>query len=151
MSPRAAWRLEQLGFSAVYDYTIGKVDWIAAGQPTEGPGPSAPRVLSALDPTVPVCRLHDDAAEAAAAARTQGWPICVVVNDARIVAGRLRAEKIGSDDHRPVEAVMEAGPATIRAHDDLAATLARMAERQVLVLLVTTPEGELLGALRPPR
>jgi hypothetical protein len=45
---------------------------------------------------------------------------------------------------------MEAGPATIRAHDELAPTLARMAERHVAVLLVTTPEGTLLGALRAP-
>ena len=31
MSPRAAWRLEALGFGGVYDYVAGKVDWIAAG------------------------------------------------------------------------------------------------------------------------
>ena len=65
MSPRAAWRLEQLGFTAVYDYTAGKVDWIAAGQPTEGPGPTAPRVISALDVTVPTCGLDADAGPAA--------------------------------------------------------------------------------------
>ena len=28
MSPRAAWRLLQLGFERVYDYTAGKIDWI---------------------------------------------------------------------------------------------------------------------------
>ena len=31
MSPRAAWRLESLGFSHVYDYVAGKIDWLAAG------------------------------------------------------------------------------------------------------------------------
>jgi CBS domain-containing protein len=108
-------------------------------------------VISALDATVPTCGLEAEAGRAGNDARERGWPLCVVVNDAGIVAGRLRVDKIADDDHRPAEQAMEAGPATIRAHDDLASTLARMAERHVTVLLVTTPEGELLGALRPPR
>ncbi len=36
MSPRAACRLEQLGFPEVYDYTAGKADWLAHGLETEG-------------------------------------------------------------------------------------------------------------------
>lgn len=36
MSPRAACRLEQLGFNEVYDYAAGKVDWLAHGLETEG-------------------------------------------------------------------------------------------------------------------
>jgi len=31
MSPRAASRLESLGFRDVYDYAAGKADWFAAG------------------------------------------------------------------------------------------------------------------------
>jgi CBS domain-containing protein len=148
MSPRAAWRLEQLGFSPVYDYAGGEVDWLAAGHPTEGPASSATRVISATDATVPTCGLNDLAGPAAAAAERAGWSICVVVNDARIVAGRLRVGTVPADDQRRAGEVMEPGPATIRAHEDLAATLTRMAERHVDVLLVTTPEGELLGAVR---
>jgi CBS domain-containing protein len=150
MSPRAAWRLEQLGFPAVYDYTAGKVDWLAAGERTEGRGPAAPRVHSVLDATVPVCRLGAGAGDAASAARAAGWTMCVVTNDAGIVAGRLRVDKVAEGDQRLADEAMEAGPTTIRANDDLASTLARMAERHVAVLLVTTPEGELLGAVRPP-
>jgi hypothetical protein len=33
MSPRAAWRLEGLGFERVYDYVPGKADWFASGLP----------------------------------------------------------------------------------------------------------------------
>ena len=33
MSPRAAWRLESLGFRNVHDYPAGKSDWMAAGLP----------------------------------------------------------------------------------------------------------------------
>ena len=36
MSPRAAWRLEGLGFERVYDYVPGKADWSASGLSTEG-------------------------------------------------------------------------------------------------------------------
>jgi hypothetical protein len=150
MSPRAAWRLEQLGFSAVYDYTAGKVDWLAAGQPTEQSGPVAPRVSSAIDENVPTCGLDDEAGPAVARAQAAGWPVCVVTNDAAIVAGRLRVDKVTVDDRRRADEVMDAGPATIRANDDLAGTVARMADRQVGLLLVSTPEGKLLGAVRSP-
>ena len=36
MSARAAWRLESLGFTHVYRYTAGKMDWRASGLPIEG-------------------------------------------------------------------------------------------------------------------
>ena len=36
MSPRAAARLESLGFTKVYDYEAGKSDWLAAALPSEG-------------------------------------------------------------------------------------------------------------------
>jgi hypothetical protein len=72
MSPRAAWRLEQLGFAHVYDYTAGKVDWLAAGEPSEGEGHPAARVLAALETAVPVCRLGDEAETAVAAAAAGG-------------------------------------------------------------------------------
>jgi CBS domain-containing protein len=150
MSPRAAWRLEALGFPAVYDYTAGKVDWLAAGHSTEGPGPPTPRVLSAMQTDVPVCRLDESAGQAVTNASAGGWPVCVVVNSVGVVAGRLRVDKVAPEDPRRCEDAMESGPATIRAHDDLAETRARMTDRHVAVLLVTTPEGTLLGALRAP-
>lgn len=34
-SPRAAARMEALGYRRVYDYTAGKADWQAAGKPVE--------------------------------------------------------------------------------------------------------------------
>ena len=126
------------------------MDWLAAGLPTEGPGPSAPRVKSALDATVPTCGLDEGAGVAVKRSEAAGWPVCVVVNDATLVAGRLRVDKIAADDRRRAEDAMEPGPATVRANEDLAAVLARMANRRVAVLLVSTPEGKLLGAIRSP-
>ena len=36
-SPKAARKLDQLGYEKVYDYEAGKQDWKAAGLPVEGP------------------------------------------------------------------------------------------------------------------
>jgi hypothetical protein len=43
---------------------------------------------------------------------------------------------------------MRAGPATIRPSEDLSAVRHRMSEGHVQHLLVTTPDGELLGLIR---
>jgi hypothetical protein len=48
MSPRAACRLELLGFVQVYDYVAGKADWLAHGLSTEGEQAQVPRVKDVL-------------------------------------------------------------------------------------------------------
>ena len=149
MSPRAACRLEQLGFQRIYDYTAGKIDWIAAGWPTDGPGPAEPRVLSAIDPNVPTCNLGDKVRDVR---RRLGPQItsCVVINDYRIVAGRLEhLDSLDPEDPRPASEVMRPGPTTIRPSDNLGAVRERMRAKNVPQLLVTTPDGELLGLLYP--
>jgi CBS domain-containing protein len=45
---------------------------------------------------------------------------------------------------------MEPGPATVRAHEALAPLLERMARRGVSEVIVTTPQGELLGIVQRP-
>jgi CBS domain-containing protein len=42
---------------------------------------------------------------------------------------------------------MQPGPATVRVHEDLAATRQRMNEHHVAHLLVTTPDGTLIGVV----
>jgi CBS domain-containing protein len=149
MSPRAAWRLNQLGFEQVYDYSAGKIDWIAAAWPTEGPGPAEPRVLTATDPNVPTCGLD----EMLGAVRRRLEPAiatCVVINDHRIVAGRVdHLDTVDPEDQRLVSEVMRPGPTTIRPSDNLDEVRGRMRARHVQQLLVTTPDGELLGLLHP--
>src|SRR5260370_766108 len=68
MSPRAACRLTQLGFAPVYDYTHGKVDWIAAGLPTDRAGQPSRRVLDAVRRDVPTCAPDSPAGPALEAA-----------------------------------------------------------------------------------
>jgi hypothetical protein len=53
MSPRAAWRLESIGFTSVYEYAAGKADWGSFGRPLEGTQGSETRVGAYLRRDVP--------------------------------------------------------------------------------------------------
>jgi len=147
MSPRAACRLTQLGFAPVYDYTLGKVDWIAAGLPTLRAGQPSRRVLDAVRRDVPTCAAGAPAGPALQQARSQGWDRCVVIAADRTVVGILRAGRISASEPAPAAAVMQPGPTTVRAHEDLDATRQRMNARHVAHLLVTTPDGTLIGVV----
>ncbi len=148
MSPRAAWRLERLGYGPVYDYTAGKVDWMGAGLATIRADHSERRALDDADQDPPTCA-PDDLVDHAVA-RTAGATL-VVVNGQRIVLGRLRVGMARAAGETRVEDVMEAGPTTVRAHEPLIPLLERMARRQVDEVVVTTPEGELLGVVHTPK
>jgi hypothetical protein len=56
MSPRAAWRLESIGFTQVYDYAAGKADWGSAGLPLEETRGSETRVGAHLRRDCPPAR-----------------------------------------------------------------------------------------------
>lgn len=138
MSPRAAWRLERLGFDA-YDYVPGKVDWLAAALPTVHAHELPPRALDQADRNPPTCSpqtlvgdLDDESV--------------LVVNDEHVVLGRVRPR-----DHpatAAAEDVMDPGPTTVRAYEPLEPLLDRMQQRHVHEIIVTTPEGRLLGVVR---
>jgi len=59
MSPRAASRLESLGFEQVYDYVAGKADWGSAGLPLEGAEGSETRAGAHVRLDAPNCRPED--------------------------------------------------------------------------------------------
>ncbi|MGH9138400.1 MAG: CBS domain-containing protein [Acidimicrobiales bacterium] len=139
MSPRAAWRLERLGFT-VYDYATGKVDWLAAGLPTVRAGRSPRRALDAADRDPPICSPD-------AVLDTCSGSV-LVVNDHGVVLGRIPAGPGMTGE--VAEEVMEPGPVTVRAHEPLDELLDRMRRRRLDEIVVTTPEGRLLGVLRLP-
>jgi len=97
MSPRAAWRLESLGFREVYDYTVGKLDWLAAGLPTEGTNAQKPRAGTLARKDVPTCALDERLGDVRDRAHGQGWDVAVVVNAERVVFGLLRAKELAGD------------------------------------------------------
>lgn len=147
MSPRAAWRLESLGFTRVYDYVAGKADWIAGGFPIEGKRANVPRAIDAVRRDVPTCRLSDRVGEVRERVRESGHRVCVVTNEEGIVFGRLRRRDLEAPDNSRVEEVMEAGPTTTRADDPLEGLVERLRNAGVRSILVTAPEGRLVGVL----
>jgi CBS domain-containing protein len=148
MSPRAASRLESLGFSEVYEYRPGKADWLAAGLPTERTGAPGPRILQYISRDVPTCRHDETVADAAARAAAAGWDTCMVINEQGILLGRLAEKELHADGAQLVERAMRPGPSTYRP-DALASKLRHlMRHRDIEMLPVTTPEGRLLGVIR---
>jgi CBS domain-containing protein len=73
-----------------------------------------------------------------------------VVTDGGVVLGLLTKIELLGDPAQVVETAMQPGPATVRAHEPLQPLLERMHAREVGAVLVTTPEGTLLGAIRVP-
>lgn len=142
MSPRAAWRLERLGFAPVYDYVAGKVDWMAAGLATVRADPGERRALDVADRAPLVC---DPATPLGDLPPGQS---IIVVNDEGIVLGRVPARHDGTKG-RTAEEIMRPGPTTVRANEPLDPLLDRMSARRVAEMIVTSPEGRLLGVVRP--
>lgn len=68
----------------------------------------------------------------------------------RTVVGMLRADRISAGEQAPAAEVMQPGPTTVRAHEDLDATRQRMNEHHVAHLLITTPDGAPLGVVDAP-
>jgi CBS domain-containing protein len=147
MSARAAWRLESIGFARVHDYTAGKVDWFASGLPRQGRLTGFPTAGDALRGDVPTCRPDERVGDAAERTRQAGWDICVVAAESRVVLGVLRGEALGSDPDRTAAEAMEPGPTTFRPNELLADLALRLTQAGVGRVLITTPDGELLGAL----
>ncbi len=146
MSPRAAWRLETLGFDAVYDYVGGKADWLAAGQPTESRTQRI-SVVSLAGTEVPTCQVNEPVSAVIARMTAARSDTAVVINDQRVVLGRLRNGHFDEDATSTIDAVMEEGPTTIRADADPRELFVRMQARGTNHVIVSTPEGHLLGVV----
>jgi CBS domain-containing protein len=146
MSPRAAWRLESLGFTEVYDYSGGKANWGAFGLPLEGT--IGPRAGERVRIDVPTCSLDDRLQEVRAHVRASGWDTCIVVNAERVVLGRLGRRALAREDDATVEHVMSSGPSTVRPNVTVEAMLERMRRQNLSNVVVTRLDGVLLGLLR---
>lgn len=146
MSPRAACRLEALGFGEVYDYVDGIADWKAAGLAVEGTPDRPLRALESIRPDVPTCGPKSSLGEARPLL-TREWDSCVVVDCDGVVVGRLRQTALGERDEAMVEQVMEPGPGTVRPDSLLEPLVDRLSRRDIPHVLVTTPQGRLLGLL----
>jgi Mg/Co/Ni transporter MgtE len=144
MSPRAACRLEALGFEAL-DYVAGKFDWLARGLPTVGAG-AAPRAGDVLRTDVLTCRLDDRVADVRKRIEESPYGFALALAPEGTLLGRVRSSDLqGADPGTPVEEVMEAGPSTVRPDAALDSLAKRLRERDLRTAVVTTPRGRLLG------
>jgi CBS domain-containing protein len=147
MSPRAAWRLEGIGFEDVYDYVPGKADWFASGLPKEGTLAEVTTIGKAARRDIPTCSPAEKLGTARERVRKAGQDRCVVVNEERVVLGLLREKELAADPETIAEEVMGNGPATFRPDEAVEKMAKQMRERGANAVLVTTPDGKLLGLL----
>ena len=147
MSPRAAWRLESIGFEQVYDYSAGKADWGSFGLPLDGDAQSSTRVGARLRTDVPTCRLEDRLPELCRRLDESGWETCFVVNNEGVLLGRIGRAAIRGREEQSAEEAMTPGPSTIRPSARLDAVAERMQRQSLTTLPVTTPDGRLVGLI----
>ncbi len=147
MAPRAAARLESLGFRTLYHYKAGTLDWMAAGLPVEGENSQPPRAADVARKGVPVCALNDNLGDVRRRVRDAGWDSAVVVNDQRIVLGLLRTKELDKDAELSIEEAMRPGPSTFRPYVPIKEMADYMVKHKLESSPVTTSDGELIGLL----
>ncbi len=145
MSARAAWRLEQLGFTDVYDYTVGRVDWESAGLPIEGTDVRGPTIAEAVTHDPPTTDVAETVGEARQ--RVDGFSQVIVVNEEGVVVGVMRKESWGQDEDTLVGDAMRLGPGTVRPGSQLTPLVGRMETKEIESVIVTDAEGRLIGVI----
>lgn len=147
LSPRAAERLESLGFHPVFDYAAGLMDWLAFDLPTEGNGAGRLRAGTACRRDVPVCRITDRLEDVQFRTRQAGWNTCIVITDDGVILGRIPEKALDGDPDLLAGAVMTEGPSTVRPSEYLDELVGRMDKKNVQRMLVSTSFGVLIGEI----
>jgi rhodanese-related sulfurtransferase len=144
MSPRAAARLDSLGFERVYDYAPSKVGYLARGLPREGEKADDQRAADLLRDDVVRCRLEDAIDRVRAAVEASPYGFALVLDENEVLLGRLRRAALESNGSTAEDA-MEAGPSTIRADTSVEKLRERLEGGGLNFAVVTTPDGVLMG------
>jgi Mg/Co/Ni transporter MgtE len=147
MSPRAAWRLESLGFREVYDYVAGKLDWMAAGLPTERTNAAHPRAGDVSRKDVPTARLEERLGDVRERVSAGGWDAVVVTNNEHVVLGLLRSKELEKDPDLRIEQAMRPGPSTFRPYVAIKEMAENMTKHSLESSPITTSDGRLVGLL----
>jgi CBS domain-containing protein len=147
MAPRAAARLETLGFAEVYEYKAGKLDWMSAGLPTEGENSLQPRAGDAARKDVPVCSLTERLGDVRDRVVATGWDAAIVINGDRVVLGLLRSKELTKDPALSIEQAMRPSPSTFRPYVSLHEMAHFMEEHKLDSSPITTSDGRLVGLL----
>jgi CBS domain-containing protein len=132
----------------VYDYVDGKLDWLAAGLPTEGTNTTRARAGDVARRDVPTCGLDEPMRAVRERVTAAGWDACVVVNNERVVLGLLRADELRKGHEERVEQAMRPGPSTFRPHVSIDDITRFMVTHDLPNVPITTSDGRLVGLLR---
>jgi Mg/Co/Ni transporter MgtE len=97
---------------------------------------------------VPTCTLDEGLPKVRERVRAAGWDTCIVVNEERVVLGRLGRRAVVGDSDESVEEAMSPGPSTVRPSIGTDALLERIRARNLSSYLVTTADGRLVGFVR---
>src|SRR3954462_4120532 len=112
MSPRAACRLEQLGFTDVSDYAGGKMAWMGAGLPTEGSVGDDERIGALARPMAPTCDVATPVEQLRA--RAAGDTFAIVLAGSDVVVGVVALDRLSAQGATTAGDVMDPGPSTFR-------------------------------------
>ena len=145
MSPRAACRLETLGFTDVYDYVAGKADWLAHGLDVEGTDADRATVGRIARTDVATCTLDELVGDVRPRVEASPYGFALVVSDGRVLLGRVGQAALADDPQRAAGEAMEPGPSTVRPDLAPSTVAERLRSRDLRFALVTTPEGVLIG------
>jgi len=146
LSPRAAARLESLGFTDVADFVAGRAAWTADGRPTQGEIADRDRILPRVRQDVPRC--PPDATLAVARSAIGEWELCCVVDDDGVLLGIVRSDALVGPGELPLRDLVVTGPGTVRP-DARVTEMAEQLDRDRLDhVLVTSFSGRLIGLLR---
>jgi Mg/Co/Ni transporter MgtE len=132
----------------VYDYAAGKLDWLAAGLPSEGTNVEHPRAGAVARKDVPTCSLDEQLGDVRERVRAAGWDACVVVDPQHVVLGLLRAAELAAEPHLRIEQAMRPGPSTFRPFVSIEEMVSFMTEHDLETSPITTSDGKLVGLLR---
>jgi Mg/Co/Ni transporter MgtE len=144
MSPRAACRLETLGFEHVHDYVAGKADWLAHNLPVERDTELITAGQLARNDIV-TCGLSEQVGDVARRIADSPYGFALVLSRTGVLLGRLRSTALDVPPDTPVEQRMESGPSTVRPDTPADQLAKRLREKDLKTALVTTPEGQLIG------
>jgi Mg/Co/Ni transporter MgtE len=123
-------------------YWPGKLDWLAAGLPTEGDNTTHPRAGTVARHDVPTCSAADRVGDVA---REAG--VAVVVDGDGVVVVLLREKELAGNPDVLVEDVMLAGPSTFRPYVPIREMADYMREHDLPSSPITTSDGKLAGVL----
>ena len=132
----------------MYHYVAGKLDWLAAGLPTEGTNTGRPRAVDVARRDVPTCHLDERLGEVRDRVKAAGWDACVVVNAERVVLGLLRARELDRDPALRIEQAMRPGPSTFRPYVAIEKLVKVMTDHGRENLPITTSDGRLVGLVK---